>query len=171
MKIKKHPWRWIFIGLTLLWMVFIFLMSEAPADLSDRTSGRLVNFVQQVFYRKWDALEPADWEKQMWQLHYLLRKIAHFTEYIILGADLSLILMTFEKPFSFRFLTGFFAGVLYAVSDEFHQTFVAGRDGAVFDVCIDAGGVFVGVLLVLGIFAMAEADRSRKRSLLQHMRS
>ena len=171
MKIEKHPWRWIFIGLTLLWMAFIFLMSEAPAVVSDRTSGRLVNFVQQVFYRKWDTLEPAEWEKQMRQLHYLLRKIAHFTEFAVLGADLSLILLTFDKPFSFRFPAGLLFGVLYASSDEFHQTFVEGRDGAVFDVCIDAGGVFVGVLLVLGLFAMSEADRRRKRSPLQHTES
>ena len=34
---------------------------------------------------------------------------------------------------------------LYAISDEFHQTFVAGRHGAPLDVAIDAVGVAVGI--------------------------
>ena len=40
--------------------------------------------------------------------------------------------------------------------------FVPGRDEAVFDVLVDAAGVFAGCLLVLGLFAMALADGKRK---------
>ena len=36
---------------------------------------------------------------------------------------------------------------LYAVSDEFHQTFIPGRNGAVVDVLIDLLGVGLGLLL------------------------
>ena len=39
----------------------------------------------------------------------------------------------------------FALGVLYAISDEVHQTFVAGRHGAPLDVAIDAVGVAVGI--------------------------
>ena len=41
----------------------------------------------------------------------------------------------------------FAAGVLYAVSDEVHQSFVAGRQGSALDVAIDALGVACGVVL------------------------
>ena len=72
-----------------------------------------------------------------WDL--LLRKLAHMAEYAVLGALL------------FRAIgrTGFAvaAGTAYAVSDEVHQTFVAGRAGSPVDVAIDAVGIAVGVLL------------------------
>ena len=39
--------------------------------------------------------------------------------------------------------------VLYAISDEYHQTFVAGRHGSWVDVAIDSMGAALVVLLVL----------------------
>jgi hypothetical protein len=38
-----------------------------------------------------------------------------------------------------------FATVLYAASDEWHQTFIPGRDGCVRDVLIDAAGALVAM--------------------------
>ena len=38
--------------------------------------------------------------------------------------------------------------ILYAISDEFHQSFVAGREGSPVDIMIDSAGVlmaFVGI--------------------------
>ena len=71
-----------------------------------------------------------------WDL--FLRKLAHLTEYAVLGALLARGLRT---------LPAFVAGVAYAVTDEIHQTFVTGRAGRVTDVAIDAVGVLLGILL------------------------
>ncbi len=38
--------------------------------------------------------------------------------------------------------------LLYAISDEYHQTFVHGRHGSPIDVAIDMAGVAIAVLLV-----------------------
>jgi len=70
-----------------------------------------------------------------WDL--VLRKIAHATEYAILGALLA--------RATGRTGVAFAVGVLYAISDEFYQTFVVGRHGAPLDVAIDAVGVAVGI--------------------------
>lgn len=51
--------------------------------------------------------------------------------------------------------------VLYAASDEFHQTFIPGRNGTVADVLID----WVGV--ALGLFLYPQLARSRLRPLFQ----
>ena len=40
-------------------------------------------------------------------------------------------------------------GAAYAVADEFHQLFVAGRSCEVRDMCIDAAGVLCGVLVIV----------------------
>ncbi len=71
-----------------------------------------------------------------WDL--ILRKIAHLTEYAILGA---LLLRALGRPW-----LAIAAGALYAGSDEIHQHFVRGRHGAWYDVVIDTVGVTIGVI-------------------------
>ena len=71
-----------------------------------------------------------------WDL--VLRKLAHATEYAVLGF-LLLRALGSELP-------AFAAGVAYAATDEVHQHFVRGRHGAAYDVAIDAFGVLLGVL-------------------------
>jgi VanZ family protein len=71
-----------------------------------------------------------------WDL--VLRKIAHLTEYAILGA---LLLRALQRE-----LPAFGVAVAYAVTDEVHQHFVAGRHASPVDVAIDAAGIAVGIL-------------------------
>jgi VanZ family protein len=71
-----------------------------------------------------------------WDL--VLRKLAHTTEYAILGA---LLLRAIGRD-----LPAFAAGVAYAATDEFHQHFVRGRHASPVDVAIDAVGVLIGIL-------------------------
>ena len=73
----------------------------------------------------------------VWDL--ILRKLAHFCEYAVLGALLV------------RALTGaapaLAAGVAYAITDEVHQHFVRGRHASPYDVLIDGAGVALGLAL------------------------
>lgn len=72
-----------------------------------------------------------------WDL--VLRKVAHMAEYAILAALLARALG--------RELAAFAAAVAYAITDEIHQTFVAGRAGKPLDVLIDAAGAVLGILV------------------------
>jgi VanZ family protein len=78
-----------------------------------------------------------------WDL--VLRKIAHFCEYAVLG----LLLMRATR----REGAALGLGVLYAASDELHQHFVPGRQAAVRDVAVDAAGVLAGILLARTILS------------------
>ncbi len=71
-----------------------------------------------------------------WDL--VLRKAAHLTEYAILAALLRR--ATDSYGWAFALAVG------YAVSDEFHQTFVRGRHGSPVDVAIDAIGAGIGLM-------------------------
>ena len=73
-----------------------------------------------------------------WDL--VLRKCAHVTEYAVLGA---LLVRALDRE-----LPALALGVAYAVSDEWHQTFVQGRHGAPLDVAIDGFGVLLGIVLL-----------------------
>ena len=72
-----------------------------------------------------------------WDL--VLRTIAHATEFAILAALLVRALRH----------TGWAVAIAiaYAVSDEIHQSFVSGREGALRDVGIDSVGVVIGAVL------------------------
>lgn len=162
MIIRKNPWRWIFLALTVLWMVFIFGMSAATAEVSDATSGRLVTFIQKTFFPDWESFSEADYLAMMGRMSFFIRKAAHITEFAILGGLLSLVFMTFERSFRFRFAVSFLIGLAYAATDELHQRFVSGRSGSLFDVLVDMAGIFVGCIFICGLFAMIVSDRKRK---------
>ena len=95
----------------VVWAGLIFVLSSVP-DLGTGLGG-------------WDLV---------------LRKLAHATEYAILGF---LLLRALGRESWALALS-----VAYAVSDEIHQHFVAGRHGAPLDVVIDAVGVTVGVFVL-----------------------
>lgn len=52
----------------------------------------------------------------------------------------------------------------YALSDEFHQSFVAGRDSDPFDVAVDAAGIAAAAWLVSRAFRGPGAEGSRTAS-------
>jgi VanZ family protein len=82
----------------------------------------------------------------------ILRKLAHMTEYAILfllfwrGLGQS---GTFSVKK--RLLTAFVLTILYAASDEYHQTFVPGRCGNLTDTLIDSIGAVLGLIFSLKI--------------------
>jgi len=77
-------------------------------------------------------------------LEMLLRKIAHAMEYAVLGCLLARAL----GARGWRSTAVAVAlGALYAASDEWHQTFVAGRKGNLWDVMLDSAAALAGVWL------------------------
>lgn len=77
-----------------------------------------------------------------WDL--VLRKIAHTAEYALLGA---LVYRAVRRP-----ATALLLASAFAVTDEFHQTFVAGRHGSPVDWLIDTAGAAIGVALALRLW-------------------
>jgi VanZ family protein len=69
----------------------------------------------------------------------VLRKLAHVTEFAVLGALLARVVQD---------RAALLLGIAYAASDELHQHFVPGREAALLDVAIDAVGVVLGVVLL-----------------------
>ena len=83
------------------------------------------------------------------QWDFVLRKIAHITEYGILTIFLFRAysknnVFTIKKSISFAIM---FA-LTYAFTDEYHQTFVFGRQGSLNDVFIDSLGIFFTSFLI-----------------------
>jgi len=93
------------------------------------------------------------WLRQIFGPHVVtlsedvVRKTAHFLEYLVLGC---LLFMGFldRTRLARNILFVFAAGFLFAVSDEIHQLFVPGRTLRPFDVLIDMAGIGVAVGLL-----------------------
>jgi VanZ family protein len=75
---------------------------------------------------------------------FVLRKLAHTAEYAILGA------LVFRA--TRRIPAAIALASAYAVTDEFHQTFVAGRHGTPVDWLIDTAGVVIGVAIAVRVW-------------------
>ena len=74
----------------------------------------------------------------------LLRKVAHFTEFAMLGMLFSWLFGMLQKKKFWPFLCGF----LTACTDETIQRFVPDRGPSVWDVLLDTSGVLVGMLVL-----------------------
>ena len=78
----------------------------------------------------------------------LLGVSAHFAEYAVLAALLWLALRATPALARYAAPLAVTIAVLYAVTDEFHQSFVPGRYPDVRDVLVDTAGALVAVLLL-----------------------
>lgn len=139
---------WVRILLTVLtvaMMILIFCFSMEPADRSDQTSGR---FTRQVIRRVYPDYEsyPQERKRSIYDsIQHLVRKIAHFTEFAILGALLRLCLESWFGAGKWIPFAAWAGGTLYAGTDELHQMLTDGRSGQWTDVLLDSSGVLTGV--------------------------
>ena len=82
-------------------------------------------------------------------VHFITRKIAHFTEYAILGFLGARAFYTSSRPALRRrwLLICATLIVVYALVDEYHQSFVPSRTASVWDSLIDMAGGLTALLL------------------------
>ena len=75
-------------------------------------------------------------------------KILHFFEYYVLGYLVYRTLIVTNHKILYRYMPFLVAmiGILYGISDEWHQAYVPGRDSSAADVLFDGLGVILAVL-------------------------
>lgn len=83
-----------------------------------------------------------------------LDKVAHFFAYLVMG-----ILLAVGHGAPLRVVRLILYGSFYGFLDEFHQSFVPNRMSDIRDLVADVAGVTVGVLLVLGVYALMNSRK------------
>ena len=119
----------------LLWMVFIFVGSSDLMS-AEHTSRFLVPFLRWVVPDISDAVIAT--------IQLFIRKCAHLTEYAILAAFLLRAVRRSQELFARATVTAFILAVVYAVFDEWHQSFVPSRTASPYDVAVDTAGAVLG---------------------------
>ena len=144
-------WRVIFTFALIGCIVFIFSNSLQIADVSEGASGRVLGILQGILRHL--GLPGAADRLTM----HIVRKLAHFCEYLLEGFLLMLCLRVYTRHFFKHVSWPILGGLLTALTDETIQLFVPGRSGQVTDIWIDFSGVMTGLLvglILLGLVRM-----------------
>ena len=129
--------RVINILLLIIWLIVIFLFSNQVAEESKRTTAPIDKVVDIVVKQE----SKRDKAKKV------VRKIAHFTEYCILALLIINVIKDY-KMINYKWLIFVVCMcILYAISDEYHQSFIAGREPRIFDCFIDTCGSLFGIFI------------------------
>lgn len=132
---RKKIIAWV---LMLLWMVFIFFMSNRPGEVSSKQSDFVVVLMNML---------GLDLSKFGDLATFVIRKGAHFTEYMILYLLVFNVIRFYVKS-KLGYIYSLMIVFGYACSDEFHQLFVDGRSGQFTDVLIDTSGGTFGMMVI-----------------------
>jgi len=121
------------------WAAVIFTASTGWFAGS-RTESVVVPFLAWLF--------PHASPETLLEIHAVLRKLGHFTEYFILGVLIARALRDERGWQLHHALMAIALAASYAVTDELHQRFVPGRTAAASDVGIDTLGAITAQLVL-----------------------
>lgn len=158
-------------AIVMMYLIFSFSGQNGTtsAELSYKVTHVIVETVNEVADLNLSETQVLHYVDKY---HYHVRKLAHFTEYMVLAITVAFPLYVYGMRgiWLMIFAGGFCVG--FACLDEYHQSFVAGRGPSKRDVCIDSCGVFLGIIItrIVGfigrktIFApLAKKPRKKRR--------
>lgn len=114
------------------------------SQLSYKVTQKLVILASDVTDKN---LTPEEIGIYTEKYHYYVRKLAHFSEYMILAITVAFPLYVYGMRGIWLML---FAGTFcvgFACLDEYRQSFSIGRSPSKKDVMIDSCGIFVGIII------------------------
>jgi VanZ family protein len=129
----------------LLWMALIFTISTDIGSI--RHTSRIIGPILRFFW-------PAISAETIHEVQVFVRKTGHLCGYAALGALVWRARNRALFPQGWHWRAAVFAEIVcvfYAISDEFHQSFVPTREASAVDVLIDSAGAAAGLFVVWAI--------------------
>ncbi len=136
---SKNRARVIWTALFVMWLCFVWGHSLVPADASTEESSRFVFLVRPIF----ELFNNHDEEL----MTFVIRKIAHFSEYVVLMALALQCFRSWEIGRPKMMWALLVVWVCVPAIDETIQGFVPERDPRVMDVLIDMSGGMLGMAI------------------------
>ena len=158
---------WVIAGVV---MAVIFFFSSQNGESSGSISDEIALFALGIFYPEYFALPVEEAAVVFDTCCYIVRKCAHFVIYFCLGAPLMVAFYNMplwqedsNKIRAFRSMGNAAAvGIIYAISDEFHQFFIVERSGQILDVGIDSLGVIAGLFIAAAVLHIIDRKTAAK---------
>lgn len=139
----RRVWLWSYAPL-IVWIGIIFYLSSDQGSMSNTS-----RFVRPILV----FLFPSADETTLLFYHGIVRKLAHFTEYAILGALAVRALVRSQYRYAFSLLIV----VAVAFADEFGQSFRPTRTASIVDVGIDIAG---GLVIIASLYILIGNGRT-----------
>lgn len=156
MNVKKT----ISIILVCIWMSVVFSFSNQQgknsSNISRKASEIIVNIID--IQNKYTNIEK---EEQVKKVEPIIRKLAHYTIYMVGGSIIMNCMMQFCKKEKVAIGCSLLIGIFYAMGDEMHQLLVVGRSGNIKDIIIDSLGIGTGIFVYLLVIELIFKIRSR----------
>lgn len=161
---KKRSVLLKFIPMLLIMAAIFYFSQQRGEESSELSDGVVAALTQSRLFSLWSKLfgDNTDLATK------IVRKTAHFSEYALLGW---FTVYAFKSVIRSKWSACIFSEALvflYAVSDEFHQTFVPGRSASPIDVGIDSMGALFGIWLFMIFAIIADRIKRKKRKRLQN---
>lgn len=156
---KKHIALMVMTAVTLAWMLLIFAFSAQTGEESGGLSGKISQPVTKMIVRLSGGMSAAEEAVLYQKVDGVVRTGAHFSEYAVLGVWLTLLLKAIGLRWPWM---AWLVGTLFAVTDEWHQSFTPGRVSDPEDVLVDSLGLLLGVTLT------ALIDRGWRKKHVHH---
>lgn len=118
---------------SIVTMILIFWFSHQNGEESLKQSNFILQYLKEVL--------------KVFNLD--VRKLAHFTIYLVLGSSYFLSFKILDKRSA---IISIILTTLYACTDEFHQGFIPGRGPALKDILIDTLGGGLGITIIFLFF-------------------
>lgn len=133
-----------YIILTIIWMSFIFCMSNQPANISKELSQNienLLNCTPIIGNILSDILNSSNSQ-------FIVRKSAHIILFCLLSILCFMVIYEIKKNIKISTLISFSITLIYACIDEIHQLFIPGRGTQIRDILIDSIGAIIGLIVI-----------------------
>lgn len=139
-KMDKRKW-WMFA--LIIWLAIIFICTQLPYFKGANTEDTIHKTISSSYIN-------------VKILNLIIRKATHFTVFGVLAV---LFFKTLGR-FRLSYILSWLLTSLYAISDEWHQSFVPGRESSYKDVLLDSFGAFLALLLIYFLKQRGKNDKS-----------
>ncbi len=124
--------------ISILLLIFTFITIFGFSAQDGEKSGSLSNKVTTIFVNHFPYTKDLNVEAKQELIEHaepIVRKLAHFSIYTLVGIGMMTLMCTFELKLKTRMETSLLVGVIYAISDEIHQSFVP-RQRTIIERCL-----------------------------------
>ena len=164
--------KFIVIMLVIISIGGMYYFSSQNGNVSGNQSQVVVNIIDKV--RDKVTLKNQNLIKVQTKIYdklrklgsksYIVRKMAHFIIYALIGISLLLFMYVFSKKLILSSIIAFILSVTYACYDEYRQISIPGRSGSIKDVFIDSCGALTGIILTFSIILIIKLIISKTKN-------
>lgn len=149
----------------IIFLIGIFTTIFGFSNQNSEVSGGISKKVTEYIVKFFPSIEKnSEIKKQeiMNKLEKIIRKIAHFSIYTLVGLLLMGLMKTYKIKEIDQVGLSMIIGIIYASTDEIHQAFIPGRSAQLTDVMLDSIGVLTGVFIVMLVLEIIRRIRKNR---------